>query len=387
MVRHALKIVVIGGGSNQYGVLDHFTDEFAKALKNAGADVTVYQGTPSDLDFQRPDLTLSFFPLEGVIGNKFMWEHLKIPHFYFTVDSIDYIFKLLESDYFVASLRDRDSCLMAEQMGHKNVLFLPHAASKDLTPNYHSERPYELVFLGTNLSFKNEDFLYTSFSKEFHPIIQRTIEIYEQDDYTGYHHAFIKACQEDKSFNSTFFSNLDTPFLFQTLDILIRGRQRLKLIQSIKNIPIHLFGNSMEDSSWEEILEGQKNVILHPGVSFEKALQIMGQAKIVLNTTAATKQASHERILYSYQKGALPLTLQNPYLSETFTDEKNILFYQSGKEEEIEPKILRFLEDKTLRLEAVKSGHQVVLTHHTWDVRARTFLDWQPLKHIKRFKN
>ena len=163
------------------------------------------------------------------------------------------------------------------------------------------------------------------------------------------------------------------------VDQCSRGIDRLRLIRSITEVPIHLFGGKcwreikpIED--WSYYLSKQANVILHPPVNYEDSLYLMKQSKICLNSMPFFKNGTHERVFAALACGSLPLTSESLYLRENFIDGKEILFYQAEDLEGTNDKVRRYIENEAIRKEIVDAGRMKVKREHTWDNRVEAVL-------------
>jgi spore maturation protein CgeB len=152
----------------------------------------------------------------------------------------------------------------------------------------------------------------------------------------------------------------------------IRGKDRFDLISAIDH-PIHIIGSGSE--IWRKYLPKTHSHIIHAAVSYEEALNVMKQAKIVLNSCAWIKNGTHERILAAIASGAAVITSENIYMRENFVHEKDILFYQHRDLLAVNSLIAKALIDHSWRLKIVENGRHNIAENHTWDVRAITLIN------------
>ena len=367
-----MKIDIIQSTRTRYGVLSAFTHSFARALERAKVRVRMYSSEIPDYEKNPPDFTLSLFTLPK--GEAYAWDHFKIPHIHYAVDRIEYVSELPRSPYLIITVDNRTSEKMLKEMGYEKVLFLPHAADRALIDEK-GERPFDLTFLATCVESSQVRDKFKKLPPPMGSVLERAVELTLSDLTTSYHDAFLQACYE-ADISKSVLEILDLGEMLKILELKIRSKDRIQLVKSIQNIPLHIFGDPFDTLGWQEVLEGQKNVILHPAVSFDEALQVLQKSRLTLNSIPTIKDGAHERIFYAYLSGALPATNENLFLKETFQDRANILFYPPSKWGELEPKLETFLGDEELRQEAVDRGREIVLTHHTWDARAKTLLDY-----------
>lgn len=100
----------------------------------------------------------------------------------------------------------------------------------------------------------------------------------------------------------------------------------------------------------------------------------MEQSKIVLNSGIKNTYGCHERVLTSLACGALSITSDNPFLRQTFEDEKSILFYTHSTLNTLEDKIVPYLQEKEKLRAICEKGRKVVMKFHAWDQRLQELI-------------
>ena len=163
------------------------------------------------------------------------------------------------------------------------------------------------------------------------------------------------------------------------VDFYARGIDRLHLIRSIKDVPVHVFGGKcwrdiQPVQGWEYYLSKQSNVIVHPPVDYPESLKLLKQSRICLNSMPFFKNGSHERIFASLACGALPLTSDSLYIKEEFIENEDILFYRINSLKHINECVVDILKRPSLILKMVEKGQNKVKIAHTWDQRVQTML-------------
>jgi spore maturation protein CgeB len=152
------------------------------------------------------------------------------------------------------------------------------------------------------------------------------------------------------------------------------------LIRSIKDVPVHVFGElSQDDSSackgWEYYLSDMPNVTIHPAVDYAESLEILKRSKICLNSSPFFKDGSHERMFAGPMCGALVVTNDNLYVRDHFKVDENVVVYMPKQWDKVNEKIRYYLENEPARAAAAASAKKTVLEQHTWDVRAGQLID------------
>ena len=154
-------------------------------------------------------------------------------------------------------------------------------------------------------------------------------------------------------------------------DVLQRDRHDVieKIISS--GIKLHVFGDS-----WKQYCgNGYENLIIHPQVVGEEALQIWAQSKIGFNIMRGHKAGMTERIANIMLCGACCLSDETKYLREHFNDGKDIALFKRSELAELPLKIRYLLEHDEEREQIARAGYEKALREHTWRVRAEQLVD------------
>lgn len=375
---------------SQYGVLHHFTRCLHQALINAGVNARLletekYNPAPflTKIFSDPPECTLSF---NGILPDEqghFLCDLLKIPHVSCLVDSHNQYLELTKSKNNIITCVDRHSCEFFKGMNFDNVLFMPHAVEKDLKPSEDEHRNYEVLLLSSSREF---ELIRTEWDKKYPSDISKAMlnaaDIYLSDTETTYVQALATALDSLKSKSiAKRIAEYNPVEMLYELEQYTRGLDRVRLVQSIKDARVDIFGTENTKEFWNKYLgKKQRNVILHEGVSFQQSFELMKHAKIVLNNCIWIKDGAHERIFSGMACGALVMTSDNRYLREYFTDGKNILFYNPSEMESTNDKINQALSNEKKLKQMAKQGREIVMKYHTWDQRAGQLLkDLEPI--------
>lgn len=365
--------------TNLYDSKRHFVQKFAEAWIRKGVKVLIIDWENFEekslifdkiIKFQ-PHITCSFntiFP----IGNEFLWDKIKIPHLAFLVDPAYYSSNLIQSHFSIISCVDRKDCAYIKSLNFDNVLFLPHAIERDLTFSPDQERPIDVVFLG---SFNDFDAISQNWQKKYSAKTCITLETAANYVLSNTHLSLLEAFNQAQK-EYPFEESVNLMSLFTDLDTYTRGKDRVELINAIKDpkIKIHIFGHYEKDRAdscreWKDVLGHQKNVIIHPSIPYKKHFEILKQSKICLNSMPFFKDGSHERIIGGLACGALPITSSSIYIEEAFKNKEELLTYQPKQWDKVEGQIRDLLENEEMRREMVRRGRENVMANHTWDSR------------------
>ncbi len=372
---------------NLYESKRYFTSKLADALKRKGIETLVIDvneasiasDTMNTIRHFNPDLTCSFNALLPISETKFLCDFLEVPHWSILVDPVLYSVHLTRSPYTILSCVDRSDLIQLHSYQFKNAFFCPHAVEPELNPG-NEKRIYDVVFLGTCYDYES---LRASWQQQYPAEINKAlddaIEIVFSDNSTSLVDALLNAWNASKLDPTA----VDFAALFYYLDNYTRGKDRVALINSITEAPIHVFGELSTDMavgvlSWKHYLGSQKNVLLHPSVPFAESLKILKQSKICLNSMPFFKNGTHERVFTGLACGAVPATTDNNYFREFFEEEKHVIYYSMNQRGLINEKVNALLHDESRRVDIAKRGRALVMENHTWNNRVDEMLEEMP---------
>jgi spore maturation protein CgeB len=199
--------------------------------------------------------------------------------------------------------------------------------------------------------------------------------------------AQVALMDDHTSFMTALAKNLDPvacPYVFEEVELYIKGMDRLRLLKAFEGHRVHVFGGGIGNADWKKLLKKHSNLIVHPSVSYDQALEIMKQSKIVLNSSIKNKQGAHERIFTASACGAVVVTNDNPLLREYFKDGE-MVFYQENNLNQLDSIADKLLKNEKYRSEIAAAGRGRVMQEHTWDHRVHHLLS-QITLHLKKIK-
>jgi spore maturation protein CgeB len=371
---------------NLYSSKLHFTAKLAEALKRQNVEVRVMQWPSGPvpqyildaIQNYKPDFSLSFNQPGPLSDQSYFFENIKTPHLTMLLDPSIYDINLATSPYALISCVDANDVQFVQSTGFEKCFFLPHGVEKDLIGTEKKEKPFDVVFMGTCY---DPDGLFewwrSHYPKEICDVIEAAIEIGLSDNKTSFYQAVMQSLLEHKLSPK----EVDLLMIVYFVDFYMRGIERVELIRSIKDAPVHIFGapswrEEKPIKTWEGYFSNQKNVTLHPAIHYVSSLEILKQTKICLNSCPMFKNGSHERIFNSLACGALPFTTDSIYVREQFDVQKELRVFQFEELNLVNDQINHFLNHEKDRLLVVERGQQNVAKNHTWDERAELIVDY-----------
>jgi hypothetical protein len=372
-----------------YSVASHFTLKFQEALVRKGIDCRLIKEPnffkTSIVD--PPDLTMQFNECPVDPKGRYLCDLTGIPHAALLLDPPFRNMNYINSPKIILTCDDAAWDEILDRVDFKNHFFLPHAADKDLLYDC-TEKEYEVVMLATCIDYES---LHRIIQNSLHPKLNISMNLAIAKTFADSKTSFATALFDvvQKIIPKKLIPEIKMQLLLNALELYVKGKDRTELVRSIKKPTVHVFGDPFPITPWSEFLGNQGNVILHQGIPFEQALDVMRKAKILLNSSIKNKMGAHERIFLGILSGALVVTHENPYLLQYFKDEESILFYRHWELNKLNDKVVKYLHDEEKRRKIVEKGREIVLKYHTWDHRANLLLKNLPplLERISLYKN
>lgn len=364
---------------NMYESKRYFTEKFAQALNKKNIETMILDTRENSLSAETirqvvlfdPDLSASFNTLLPNADGRFLWDILQIPHWSILLDPAIYSLNLTQSPFSLLSTVDRDDEVFLRQSGFKRSFFFPHAVESELIGSGHSTKDLDVVFLGSCYDYESLRVSWRQQNPEpINNVLDNAIDLVFGDNSTSLAAALAKAWNDAQLPPD----GVDFSSLFYYLDNYTRGKDRVELIRSIKDVPVHVYGALSEDNAvgmlgWAPYLASCSNVTVHPPVAFSEGLEILKRTKIALNSMPFFKNGSHERVLTALACGALPVTTDTRFFREYFDDGKNIIFYQPKDRHLVNERVCRYVHNDSECQKLVEKGKAVIAKNFTWDNR------------------
>lgn len=136
-------------------------------------------------------------------------------------------------------------------------------------------------------------------------------------------------------------------------------------------LQVDVFGES-----WEYCpLRSYPNLIYHPSVTSEESLKVYQQSKLSLNIMSWHKGGFTERMANIMLAGAVLVTDWTTYLSGRFEAGKDLITFRLEEMEQLPKRIRECLENEEQWNVMMENGKRKAETYHTWDCRAKEFVE------------
>lgn len=362
---------------NQYETKLHFAKMLSAALRRLGNEVfecdadEFSKNIAHNLKSNQIDYVISLNRSMPGPNGEMWWDSYSIPTLTMLVDPAYYARDYFKSQQAILTCVDRQDVEFVKDQEFSAVSFLPHAVEADLFQKAPAEKEYEVVLMGSCYDPEGYRSLWQKkLAPELCHIIEEAIASVNSTQ-TPFYEATLQSALERGVDEATMVKH-DLPYY---VDHYVRGDDRLRLIQSIRDVPIHVFGgtcvtlgNSVK--GWGYYLRNQKNVVFHPSLPFTEAIDVLRKAKICLNSVPSFPDGTHERVFYSLAANCLPMTSESRFLREEFGD--SIGFYNMQTLPDVNDWIVQMLNDESLRQSKLEAARVVAQSRHTWDNRAAT---------------
>ncbi|OGV46511.1 MAG: hypothetical protein A2X46_06140 [Lentisphaerae bacterium GWF2_57_35] len=246
--------------------------------------------------------------------------------------------------------------------------FLPHAASLERpVPPSGEGRKYEVVLFGSLCDQEEALTQLFKFVDEQMPACRALVEMFVNS--FDYHlsprldEALLKAIRQMgfpapviKIFMST---------VFPQLDLYHRYKNRLKLIRSLTKSAVHIFGNG----PWKT-LNLPSNIVVHDPIPHRQVLEVMQQARVLLNHAPTLISGGHERVFDALACGCSVLSTESSFLMRELGERNGVTYFRAGVDEDaLDGRIQELLASPSLP-DRVAASQEVVFRKHHMGIRA-----------------
>jgi len=367
--------VLLFKGQSQYDVVRYFVDELDAAFQTLGLQTVVIDllspNAISELQrvFQEGNLlfALGFNAIgqELQFQGRSIYDVLKLPYFAFFVDHPIYQDARLRYsfEYQLVSFVDRDHLDFVKSYypPRKYMVFIPHGGSVDPTirsnPIPIQKRSIPILFAG---SYNDPDTYLQSINASNDALeqIRSIADIMLADESVTVDRAITIYCRSlgmEPSPNHI-------P-LMQVADMYFRMEKRKRIIMSLSELPLTVFGNG-----WTQMKIGSKALKLLPAKSFSEILQLMGDSQIFLSIAPMHRRGTHERTFCAMLSGAVCASDKSEYMEQHFLNGQEYIGYRAH---DPLPDMLASLLDDPAKMEQIANkGKKRAEQNHTWTNRA-----------------
>lgn len=394
-----MKILYIIGTS-QYDSTGRFLREMAEQMRTAGWLVDVLDGRDIECYEQRREQVIQkqydvIFTINGMIleeDSRLGEELLKNGDTIYCTYLMDHPLvhdQRLKNNYpriFVLS-PDRnhvaytDTCL-------KNIwgtAFLPHAGCQGKINRPYLDRNIPVSFMGSYVSCEKVKAQFQQFPQEMCQLMEATANILiQKPEHTLEEALGLCLKQNGIELQPRDFSSVLSEF--RVVDRYIRSYYREAVIRTLveAGIPVDVYGDGWENFHTDAV----DYLHVHPAISYEESLDIIGDSKISLNVMPWFKDGSHDRVFTAMLNGAVCLTDGSRYLEEQLRETEHIYFYSLKGLKYLPAKVRKILRDDCSSARVAEQGKAIAERYHTWANRADEVIDYlEQISSIQKIPN
>lgn len=368
----------------------YFADSFAKALREAGADVEIFHGQKEPPEAMERfagrhfDAVLDFnsdLPRLMMEEGGYFLDQIDAPFYDMILDHPLYHHDTLKhrlSRFHALCLDENHKrYLMAHYPHIRSVNMLP-VTGEDIFPDDSSfpEKNIDVLFSGTYTDWRDVEKAIKDCPSFLGALTKQLIGRMQADDALTQEDALMSllpSLEEIEIIKETFPLHMQACFL---CDSYLRARKREDLLLALAkaHVPLSLCGSGYGKSP----LSGFPNVSLLGDLAFAETFALFRRSKITLNLLPEFKNGTHDRIYSAMLNHSLCMTDASPFLKKEFTDGTELCFYDPGCPGLLAERISSLLLEPGRLSEIAQNGYFKAKENHPWSRRAASFLTFLP---------
>ena len=376
-------VLIYKGDDVCHNVLTVFAEQFGEALGRAGAQIIWYDMANQPLEELLQYRNRHFKAVIGVQSYLFsvkmkdeihyLHETIYGPKFNFIFDHPVWMKKHLEHQYpdFYVLTHDADYVAFVQNYFRKNAVLFPPAGIEPTCKN-EVTRKYDLTFVGTYGNYWNEILLIHQMERKERFLANRFLLVMRKNPDLSSEEALKRALIfYGRSVDKKEFVEILYGLRRVIYCVMHYYRDRVLRVLLDSGLTVNVFGDSWRNSP----LAAYENLICHPDVTVEESLLIWQQSKLSLNIMSWHKAGFTERMANIMLAGAVLVTDDTRYLEGRYENGKDFVSFGLAERETLPERIKRLLSDEAERVRIAESGREKTKQFHTWDVRAKEFLE------------
>ncbi len=352
---------LIGG---HYNVLSSFSIGLLRSFEKLG--VKAYTAEECFIKKIVPNLTISF----NVTGYPAWSEYLKnnVVHIMWNVDSIFYqnieaIEQFYQNPNFILfNVSPSDAFAINEFFPSLKHAYFPHAVDLELWKNQNAEKEYDIVFLSSILDYEAQiQNLKQTLDKGSFDLLMAIYDVWLNAPHLSFWEIY-QIFRKEAGLN---FNKEQYRFAFKNLCYLTTFTQRAKMIESLKDYNVKVFGSG----PWEKYAKGKVQYMGECDLT--ESIKIINKSKISLHCQPfQLSEGLHERILNASAAGVFVLSTYNKSIESSFGDTVGYFNLNNSAE-----KIEYYIKNVDEREQKALSARDITIKNHTWDERAKQIIN------------
>lgn len=255
----------------------------------------------------------------------------------------------------------------------KHSIYLPLGAMQAKFERSFSRKRLELLFLGT---YDPEEEFYQELSEYPHDKKQEVsalIELMQADSELTQEQAlklYLKSKNEEIS-PKEFAGRLNQDYL---ADLYLRNKNRKETVLAAADakIPFTIIGHG-----WDQVKGlNQKQITIKNGIGFAASIQVMADAKILLNSTPLFHGGLHDRVYSAMINHTVCVTEGSRFAGQKFSDGKEAVFYHLDRLFLLPEKLAYLYENPKQAERIAECAFQKVMKNESWQKRIEQFQNY-----------
>jgi len=243
--------------------------------------------------------------------------------------------------------------------------YIPVAVDPELCLRYANTKEYDIVVYS---QIEDYNAVYSALKESMPPLVY---ELMMQVREIALNNPVLTFSQIMELIKKVYEMNIDKSqylLLFKSLVLAIESEINIKMLKTLSDFNIKLFGNDLFKKYAEGSLEYCGNC------SPLEFLDIMSKSKITIqNHPLSLGLGLQDRLLHGVLLNTFVLSSDSPSIKAEFND--SLVYYNHSTFEDLPDKINHYLKNKDEREKFIHNAKNIVLERHTWANRAQSILD------------
>lgn len=275
-------------------------------------------------------------------------------------------------EYHAICIDERHSAYIRQFYPHiKSVNTIPLGGMKASYRREINQRRFELLYLGTYIPLgqihDEMNALRPEILKETKDLILRMQEDIDLSQEEALE-ARLKENGEELN-REEFARRLNENFLADRY-IRYERRRDTVLFAAKAEVPFTIVGHG-----WENLkFKGCKLPDIKSGVRFGLSLEVLADAKVLLNTTPAFYGGIHDRVFSAMVNGVVCFTEGNDYTRNVFHNQEEVCFYDAGKLDKLAEQAELLCNNSSLQEKIIETAYKRACREFTFKERAKELL-------------
>lgn len=254
----------------------------------------------------------------------------------------------------------------------KKAYDLPLGAMRAKLERNFSQKRMELLFLGT---YEPEEKLYQElwdYPKEARRELTALIEMMKAESELTQEKALKRYLTEQGQTleREEFAKRLNQDYLADKYLRNVRRKEAV-LAAAKANVPFTIIGHG-----WDAVRGLDKQQIQwRQGVGFAASIQMMANARMLLNSTPGFHGGLHDRVYSAMINHTLCFTERSRFAQTKLTDGEEVIFYDDKNPDALTEKIVFLHQHPSHIKEIAEKAFAKAAFQETWDARVKTLLD------------